>query len=286
MLIPLSHRAVLRLSGADRVDFLQGLVSQDMALAAPDRSLYALLLTPQGKFLHDMVIHTTEDALLLDVHAEGVRDLASNLVKHKMRADVGLELLDNWTVAAGLGAELGFDLPPEPGAAMDWQGGKAAMDPRLAALGARLAVPDTALQSAEATLAAYDQHRIPLGVADGARDMETGKTVLLEANLDTLNGVSWTKGCYMGQELTARTKYRGLLKRRLVPVQVEGPPPSPGTPILDGDKEAGETRSAVAFGEGSWTLAMLRLAHVESSALTVNGTPARVTPPAWMQAAT
>ena len=77
-------------------------------------------------------------------------------------------------------------------------------------------MPTTALE------ADWDRHRLALGLPDGSRDLEPEKTVLLEAGFDELNGVSWTKGCYMGQELTARTKYRGLLKRRLVPVAVDG----------------------------------------------------------------
>jgi folate-binding protein YgfZ len=85
--------------------------------------------------------------------------------------------------------------------------------------------------------------------------MESEKTVLLEAGFDELGGISWTKGCYMGQELTARTKYRGLIKRRLVPVAIEGPPPAPGMPVLRDGAEVGAMRS----GTGRIGLATLRL---------------------------
>src|SRR4029077_3031039 len=94
-------------------------------------------------------------------------------------------------------------------------------------------LPTTALQ------VDWDRHRLALGLPDGSRDLEAEKTVLLEAGFDELHGVSWTKGCYMGQELTARTKYRGLVKRRLVPVAVDGPLPPPGTQITLGAAEVG-----------------------------------------------
>jgi hypothetical protein len=99
------------------------------------------------------------------------------------------------------------------------------------------------------------RHRLALGLPDGSRDLEPEKTVLLEAGFDELHGVSWTKGCYMGQELTARTKYRGLVKRRLVPVMVAGELPMPGTPVLRDGTEVGSMRS----GLGNSGLAVLRI---------------------------
>jgi folate-binding protein YgfZ len=110
--------------------------------------------------------------------------------------------------------------------------------------------------------------------------MEAGKSVLLEAGFDELCGVSWTKGCYMGQELTARTKYRGLVKRRLVPVEVSGPLPPRGTPVLGPDgAELGEMRS----GQGARGLALLRLEALRGATPLACGA-AQLTPdiPAWM----
>ena len=112
-----------------------------------------------------------------------------------------------------------------------------------------------------------------------AGDLEADKTVLLEAGFDELNGVSWSKGCYMGQELTARTKYRGLVKRRLVPVAVDGVLPDPGTPVLRDGQEVGIMRS----GHGVAGLAVLRLEALNSGPLACGA--AWLTPrvPAWMQ---
>ncbi len=112
----------------------------------------------------------------------------------------------------------------------------------------------------------------------GSEDLEPEKTVLLEAGFDELQGISWSKGCYMGQELTARTKYRGLVKRRLVPVDVEGALPAPGTPVYHHGAEIGTMRS----GAGSQGLAQLRLEAIGEIRLTCGA--AQLTPrrPAWM----
>ena len=125
--------------------------------------------------------------------------------------------------------------------------------------------------------------RLALGVPDGSRDLAVEKALLLEAGFDELNGIDWQKGCYIGQELTARTKYRALVKKRLLPVAVEGALPPPGTPVMLGDEEAGELRS----GRDGQALALLRLDAVEKAkagvALTAGG--ARLTPrmPDWMK---
>ena len=156
--------------------------------------------------------------------------------------------------------------------------GVACVDPRLAALGARLLLPrataGATLELAGFTPAefeAYDLLRLELGVADGSRDLVPEKTLLLEAGFDELNGVDWNKGCYIGQELTARTKYRGLIKRRLLPVAVIGPSPAPGTPIYADGLEVGEMRS----GRDGHGLALLRLDQLREPAwLAQRATPA------------
>ena len=136
----------------------------------------------------------------------------------------------------------------------------AAPDPRLPDAGWRIIA--TAPLPANANEDDWDRHRLSLGLPDGTRDLEAEKTVLLEAGFDELHGVSWSKGCYMGQELTARTKYRGLVKRRLVPVTVDGPLPAPGTPVLRDGTEVGTMRS----GRDGMGLAVLRLDALDACA--------------------
>jgi tRNA-modifying protein YgfZ len=150
-----------------------------------------------------------------------------------------------------------------------------AADPRLAEAGWRLLSASALLATASA--ADWDRHRLALGLPDGLNDLEAEKTVLLEAGFDELNGISWTKGCYMGQELTARTKYRGLVKRRLVPVAVDGSLPAPGTPVLRDGAEVGTMRS----GREQSGLAVLRIEALHDT-LTCGAATLEPRVPAWM----
>jgi hypothetical protein len=235
-----SHRGVIAVTGPDRVVFLNGLVSNDVAQAATGRAVWAALLTPQGKYLADFFVFATAEALLLDVLAADILSLLTKFRRFKLRAVV--ELAD---VSAQYGVYAAWDGTPPQVAVM-------APDPRLPEAGYRL-LSETPL-AANATLTDYAAHRIALGLPDGPPDLEEDKTLLLEAGFDELGGVAWDKGCYMGQELTARTKYRGLVKRRLVPVALSAPVP-PGTTVLAEGVEVGSLRSSAA-GMG---LAMLRV---------------------------
>ena len=254
----LPTRAVLSLTGADRVTFLNGLVSNDVADAAPCRAVWAALLTAQGKWLADFFIFAEGDRLLLDCESAQAAMLAQRLGRYRLRADVAIALTDLGVYAAWGGE------PP---------GGVAAPDPRLEEAGYRVIAPS---MPANADAADWDRHRLALGLPDGSRDMEAEKTVLLEAGFDELHGISWTKGCYMGQELTARTRYRGLVKRRLLPVSGEGDLPAPGTPVMCDDREVGLMRSSVD-GHG---LAVLRLDSLRG-VLTADGRVIQHRIPDW-----
>ena len=258
MIAHLPRRSVLSVTGADRIAFLQGLVSNDVADAAPGRAVWAALLTPQGKWLADFFITAEGEALLLDVEAEQASMIATRLGRYRLRSAVAIAA-DPRPVFAGWD-EAAHGTP----------------DPRLAAAGFRSIGDATA--TATATADAYDRHRLSLGLPDGSRDMESEKSTLLEAGFEELHGVSWTKGCYMGQELTARTKYRGLVKRRLVPVIVDGLLPPAGTPVMRDGVEAGTMRS----GQPGLGLALLRL-DAFNSTLTCGS--AILTPhvPTWME---
>ncbi len=265
----LPDRAVLAVDGADRVGFLQGLVSNDVAQAAPGRAVWAALLTPQGKYLADFFVLAAPERLLLDVAAADAADLLRRLARYRLRAAVTLAELPDWAVYAAWDAALA---PPPLGAV-------AAPDPRLPDAGWRVLSPGPLPVTAEA--ADWDRHRLSLGLPDGARDLEREKTVLLEAGFDELNGVSWTKGCYMGQELTARTRYRGLLKRRLVPVAIDGPAPAPDTPIHRVDAPDAPPAGTLRSARDGIGLALLRLDALD---VPLVAGAARLTPkiPPWM----
>jgi folate-binding protein YgfZ len=267
MLAFLPDRGVIELTGEDRVAFLQGLVSNDVALAAPGRAVWAALLTPQGKWLADFFILATDDALLLDCERDKTAFLIKSLSRYKLRAKLALrDLSAERFVHVAWG-----ETPAESDALI-------APDPRLAEAGWRVIAAAELPQTA--TIADWHRHRIFLGLPDGGRDLQAEKSVLLEAGFDELGGVSWTKGCYMGQELTARTKYRGLLKRRLVPVQVEGDLPLPGTPILHDGAEVGELR----FGVDGLAMALLRLEALNAASLACGAATLHPLRPDWLAA--
>ncbi len=262
-LAALPNRAVLAIEGEDREAFLQGLVSNDVAAATPGNAVWAALLTPQGKWLADFFIVADGDRLLLDCERGQMPMLLQRLARFRLRSRVTLHAEDALQVYAA------WDGVPEVHAL-------AVPDPRLPEAGWRLlaAAPLPTAASADD----WDRHRLALGLPDGSRDLEAEKTVLLEAGFDELHGVSWSKGCYMGQELTARTKYRGLIKRRLLPVAVAGPLPAPGTPVRRDAVEIGTMRS----GRDQLGLAVLRLDALDA-ALVCDG--ATLTPrlPDWLR---
>ena len=249
----LDYRGSLRLAGDDLLDFLQGLVSNDVTRVAPDRAIWSALLTPQGKFLHEFFLCQHENAFLLDGEAARLDDLKRRLSLYKLRSKVTIEdAREEFAVAAVFGeaALKALGLPESVGATRPFGTGIAYVDPRLPALGARAILPrDLATATLEeagltpASSADYDRLRLSHGVPDGSRDLEIEKSILLESGFDELHGVDWDKGCYMGQELTARTKYRALIKKRLLPVTIHGPAPEPGTPLTRDGKEIGVLRS-------------------------------------------
>jgi folate-binding protein YgfZ len=259
---------VIRLHGPDARTLLQGLVSNDVERLAADRALYAALLTPQGKYLFDFLLFAHGEEVLLDVEAARLPALVQRLTLYRLRARVQIEdASGDWAVLAlpAAGAAGRFALEAAAGAAREEDDAVVAVDPRLAALGVRALVRREALDGfvaahgLVATAAdAYDRHRLRLGVPDGSRDLVVEKSILLESGFEELNGVSFTKGCFVGQELTARTKHRALIKKRLVPVAVTGPLPEPGTQVTRDGRDAGEVRS----GRDGVALALLRLEHL------------------------
>lgn len=261
----LPARGVIEIAGADRVSFLQGLVSNDVEQAAPGRAVWAALLTPQGKWLADFFILSDGERLVLDCERAQAAMLLQKLTRYRLRAKV--ELADR---SAEFSTYAAWDgMPAAPAAAI------AAPDPRRPDAGWRIVA--AAPLPATATEQDWDSHRLALGLPDGSRDLEGEKTVLLEAGFDELNGISWSKGCYLGQELTARTKYRGLVKRRLIPVDVVGELPVPGTPVLAAARDVGMMRS----GRGTRGLALLRI-DAAATPLACGAATLTPRPPAWM----
>ena len=225
----LTDRAVLRLSGEDVRGFLQGLVTQDVAGPLP---VWAGLLTPQGKCLFDFLVWGDGGDLLLDCEADAAGELAKRLSLYRLRRAIGIERDETLAVHWSAGGETGSP------------------DPRLPQLGNRWLAP------AGEAATGWREHRLRLGVCEGRAEL--GDLLWLECNAAELNGVSFSKGCFVGQENTARMNWRQKVNRRLV--------------VVEGD---GGERARIAYPE-------LRLAVVHARADTL---PERAIVPAWLETA-
>ena len=283
----LPERGVIEVGGPEARAFLQGLITNNMDLVSATRAISAALLTPQGKYLFDFLIVQQESAFLLDCEIERLGDLVKRLNFYKLRAKVTVrDASAEFSVAAMPGPEgvSEFGLSAQPGAARPYAGGALFTDPRLAAMGVRIILPPgelaTLIGDRQLGAEAYHRLRLEHGVAEGKNDITIDKYFLLEANFEELHGVDFKKGCYVGQELVSRMKHRGVVRKRILPVQVEGPCPPPGTPILAGGREVGVLHSSL----GPQALAYLRLAALTPGSPPLDCAGARLTPiaPEWL----
>jgi len=235
----LKARAVAEVSGPEARDFLQSLVTNDIAAMKPGQALWAGLLTPQGKILFDFfVFDTGDDGFILDVSAAQRDALLQRMGMYRLRRDVEIAPRDDLAVADGevSGAVAVFD------------------DPRLAGMGARSIVRREV--AAELADDAGDHHarRIALGLPDSDADIGSGKLFPHEANFDQLGGVSFTKGCYVGQEVVSRMQHRSTTRNRLLPVRGRGALVG-GAEITGAGKRIGEVFSTA----GERGIALVRL---------------------------
>lgn len=213
--VSLPARGLIHIEGEDRKSFLQGLISNDVSCDFAGRIVYACLLTPQGKFLHDFFVHDTNDVLLVDCEGgERTKDLYDRLIKYRLRSKIKISMEDHIPVYATFG-----------------DNAMGLADPRHPMMGRRsFEKPD----AEEKPFEEWDRRRITHTIPDGSRDMEIEKSTLLECGIDKLNGIDWNKGCYMGQELTARMHYRGLAKKHLYTVRLNGAAPPPFSDLPNG----------------------------------------------------
>lgn len=260
----LDDRRIIAVSGPEARAFLQGLITNDVEKIAPGRAVYAALLTPQGKILFDFLVAEGDGALLIDCASESRNALVKRLTLYRLRAKVQIEPRDQLMVAAGLDGR-----PAERGITFE--------DPRLAALGHRTIgavaeMPD-ALEGAQA----YHTRRLALGVPEG-RDFGSDRIFALDAGLDELHGVDFRKGCYVGQELTARMKHRGTARKRLLVVEGQV---GEGDEIRADGHVVGEVLSVPRPGLG---FALMRLDKLGPEA-TANGSIVTVRHQSWLDAA-
>ena len=257
----LKSRALIALGGEDWRDFLQGLITQDVETLQPGELRFGALLTPQGRLLFDLFVVGREGGAWLDVEAQHRAALMMRLTMYRLRAKVTIAA-DETPVAVLFGGEAAPD---------GWLA-----DPRLAALGWRGYGAAAPAEAAQVDEAAYDTHRLALGVP-GSADWGSEKTYPIEANFDLLNGIDFHKGCFVGQETTSRMKRRGQIKNRMLPLTYDGAAPAFDAEVLLGHRRAGEVLS----GQKGRAMALVRLDRLDGE-LTVDGKAVRVDRPDWL----
>ena len=247
----LPDRGVVSVTGPEAEKLLQGVITNDMDLLGTQPAIHAGLLTPQGKILFDFLVVKADGGFLLDVARDKAADLVKRLSLYKLRAKVEIrDASSELVVFAMWGDNPTSNTRPD------------VLDPRLLALGIRFIALADAVKDHEAASngesvppADYHAHRISLGVPEGGKDYAFGDAFPHEALFDQLHGVSFEKGCYVGQEVVSRMEHRGTARKRVVPVVAEAPLPATGTEITAGDQLIGTLGSSA----GKRGLALLRL---------------------------
>ncbi|MFV0280883.1 MAG: YgfZ/GcvT domain-containing protein [Rhodoblastus sp.] len=253
----LAERAIVSVSGQDARAFLQGLVTCDMAAIAPGAPGFGALLTPQGKILFDFLIVQDGGRFLFDVAREKAGDFVKRLSMYKLRAKI--EIADLSAAASGDCALAIVALSGDGAGASE--NAIAFTDPRAPELGLRAILPfGEARKIADGNREAYEARRIAAGVPQGGLDFAYGDAFPHEANMDLLHGVSFDKGCYVGQEVVSRMQHRGLVRKRVVRVHVEGKA-APGAEIRAGDIAVG----VLGGSQGVEGLAIVRLDRAEDA---------------------
>jgi len=269
----LSDRSVITVGGAEARAFLQGLVSNDMENCPPGRAIYAALLTPQGKILYEFFVTERDGRFLLDCASARAPELVKRFIFYRLRAKIDIALAPDLAVAAAWNNEPATysDVVVFP-------------DPRLPGLGLRMIGTPAQLQRivGDAEAGDYQAHRLRLGVPDSA-DMPPDTVFALDAGFEELGGVDFKKGCYVGQEVTARMKHRASARRRFMIAEFEGEAPPPGTKL----EAVGRDLGTFATGAQGRALALVRLDRLDEAGeagapITAAGRPVNLQKPSWL----
>jgi folate-binding protein YgfZ len=256
----LTNRVVIEIQGNDREVFLQGIITQDIKLLETQSIVYSLMLSPQGKFQFDFFIIQISDLRLIDIDASRSQAFLQRLQLFKLRSDVNIRINSDWQVGVS---------------SVSIETENCFLDPRLKDLGYRFYNKKTVSKKGNDT---YQAWRLSLGVPDGAYDMVIDKSIPLEWGMDELHAIAWGKGCYMGQELTARSRYVGQIRKRAFPITFKIPGEYKiGEKLCVNGLEVGELRAT----NGAIGIALLKLEALQS-AITIDGNFIEVHKPYWM----
>ena len=243
----LPERSTVAVEGPDAHKFLQDLITNDLDLLKSQSAVHAGLLSPQGKVLFEFIVVQTERGFVLDTVRARAKDLVKRLTLYKLRAKIEIsDRGDDHDVYAawGEGAE---------------QVAQGYADPRLAGLGVRIVRPKDAAIAETEDVAAYEAHRIALGVPEADKDYVLGDTFPHEACFDILHGVAFDKGCFVGQEVVSRMQHRGTARKRFVIVAADSTLPPAKTEVTAGEEPARAVIGAMGSSVGTSGLALVRL---------------------------
>ena len=235
----LENRGLLWLQGEDVRPFLQGIITNDIEKLAPDKSLYAAMLTPQGKFLYDLFLYDWQGGILLEYYTPKEADIIKKLTMYRLRSKVTFTPLNDYVVVAA------------------WDGANGTPDPRDARMGARYVTKEMLINTASAE--EYHKRRIGLTIPEMPIDLVSEESFPLPCNLEEINAIDYKKGCYVGQEVTARSKYRGNIRKKIFNLQFDSTAPQAGTAITAEGKTIGTMLSSV----GNLGLAQLEIEAVD-----------------------
>lgn len=286
----LAERSLIRLQGKDVKPFLQGLITNDINhLHKGHPAIYTLFLNKQGRILYDAIVYQkADDALIIECDKESSSDLRRHLRMFRLRKKINIECLQAeyspWVVFNPIKEE-------KPIKVTDSEDLLFVQDPRIKDLGVRVILPKSSeagvlkklfpTQTLDQTTTNYDYkfHRISLGVGEGVVDHLPGKAFPLESNADFLHGVSFQKGCYLGQELTARTYHTGVIRKRLLPLCLSKPLAECQTPVVNvGGTSVGVLRSVA----GKKALGLMRVENIiKAPDVLIDGEPGNVSIPDW-----
>jgi tRNA-modifying protein YgfZ len=258
MIIHLTDRSLISVKGAGARTFLQGIITNDVQLLETEGAIFSALLSPQGKFLHDFFLTQDGEDLLLETESRQIEGLLKLLIMYRLRAKVTFTPLPEWRVYANCypeRSEGSLNTAPDSSAAPQNNSALISLkDPRHPDMGIRLYAPSPLLYPTQ-PLQAYETHRLTVGIPEGWKDAIHGRSFLLEMGYDKLHAVDFTKGCYVGQEVTARSRFRAELRKSIHRVTATAPLPPLGTEITTAENiTAGEMRSS----SGIHGLAMIR----------------------------
>ncbi|MGB7287637.1 MAG: folate-binding protein [Salaquimonas sp.] len=250
----LTNRALLNVTGEGAADFLQGIVTCEVAKLVPGEIAFGALLSPQGKILFDFFVVASTKGFIFDVEKSMAGDLAKRLAFYRLRAKIDIEPMDERTHVFSI---WGANINPKSLLA----DGVICKDPRLAEMGYRAYIRRAPDGVDIKSMKQWNDHRIDQGMPEGGLDFSFGDAFPHEALMDQFKGIDFAKGCYVGQEVVSRMQHRGTARKRLIKVSASASLPNNGTEILSNGKACGSLTS----NNGKTGIAMIRIDKVEGA---------------------